>query len=185
MNYLTVTTSLILSLSMASWVGASPRWDEHPKHKASFEDSARVIKVKPIYEMVSVSIPEERCWNEKVRRHSSHHNDSLTSPLLGAIVGGVVGNQFGRKSGKTALTVAGSLLGASIGSDLAKDNHYRHDRGHNTLRRCETINNYETREEIVGYRVKYRYKGRVYRTRMDRHPGDSLRIQVSVSPLQY
>jgi uncharacterized protein YcfJ len=48
--------------------------------------------------------------------------------------------------------------------------------------RCETVDEYQTREEIVAYRVKYRYKGRIYHTRMDHDPGDTIRLHVTVDP---
>jgi len=185
MKRIILTTTLILSLGIAGHASAGHRGDKYQRHNQSFEDSARVIKVKPIFETLRINHPEQRCWNEKVHRRSSRHNDSYTSPLIGAIVGGVVGNQFGHKSGKTVMTVAGSLLGASIGSELAKNDRHRYAGGHHKERRCETIDNFETHEEIVGYRVKYRYNGRTYHTRMDRDPGDYLRIEVNIRPQAY
>jgi uncharacterized protein YcfJ len=186
MNKLITTPLLALIIGVSGCASASPRWaHEHHEweNRHQFEDVARVINVKPIYDTVQVSVPEQRCWRERVLR-SSYHRDSYTTPLVGAIIGGVVGNQFGRGSGKTAMTVAGTLLGASIGNDL---DHSRYDDDDDYRpvhrRRCETVNNYESREEIVGYRVKYRYKGRIYRTRMDHDPGDTLRVRVTVRPI--
>ena len=159
---------------------AGPHGHRHGHDRHHYDDYATVLRVKPIYETVDIRIPEERCWDEEVSYSRHSHDGSYTKPLVGAILGGVVGNQFGNKSGKTALTVAGSLLGASIGRDLRSD----HQPGYSyrTETHCETVDRYETREEIVGYRVKYRYKGRVYHTRMDHDPGDTLRVGVSVKP---
>ncbi len=185
MNKLITTSLLALSIGVSGCASASPRWAHdrhHWKEDHAFEDVARVIKVKPIYDTIQVSVPEERCWRERIHR-SSYHRDSYTTPLVGAIVGGVVGNQFGRGSGKTAMTVAGTLLGASIANDLDRAHYDDDDYRPVHRRRCETVNRYESREEIVGYRVKYRYKGRTYHTRLDHDPGDTLRVRVTVRPI--
>ena len=160
----------------------------------SYEDYAEVIFAKPIYETVEVIVPQEECWTEQTyghrhyprRRHA--HNDSFTAPLAGALLGGVIGNQFGGGDGKTALTVGGALLGASIGDDIADANRDRRHAGlyrsPQSFRRCEMVDHRETREEVIGYRVKYRYNGETYHTRMLRDPGDTLRVRVSVRPIE-
>lgn len=145
-----------------------------------FYDRARVVKVKPIYERVEVIRPEERCWNETVY-HSPRHR-SYTPSIAGAIVGGAVGNRFGHGHGKDAMTVAGALLGASIGNDIS------HKRGRragyrSTERRCETIEQVEEQEELVGYRVKYRYKGQAGWMRTKHDPGKYVQVRVSVEPV--
>ena len=38
-------------------------------------------------------------------------------------------------------------------------------------------------QELVGYRVKYRYKGRTFVTRTAEHPGDRIAVGVNVEPL--
>jgi uncharacterized protein YcfJ len=35
---------------------------------------------------------------------------------------------------------------------------------------------YHTERRLIGYRVKYRYRGDIYVTRMDYHPGKRIRI---------
>lgn len=145
----------------------------------SFNDQARVISSEPLYETVRVNQPLERCWNERVHHRSSPGSDSYTPTIAGAIVGGVVGNQFGKGSGKDAMTVAGALLGASVGNDLGK----RPRRGYVTSeRRCELVDNFSEHEELVGYRVKYRYNGKTFHTRTRHDPGRYLNVRVSVAP---
>lgn len=154
-----------------------------------FYDKARVVKVKPMYERVEVIRPETRCWNETVYhspRHESHR--SYTPTIAGAIVGGVVGNQFSDGGRRDALTVAGALLGASIGNDIS--HHHRrghHRRGHgyrSTERRCETIEQVEEEQELIGYRVKYRYKGQTGWINTKHDPGEYIQVRVSVEPAQ-
>lgn len=182
MKRLITLSTLALAIGLVGCANASPRWKDHQKNRHGFDDIARVIKVKPIYESVRVSVPEEHCWRERRYQSQYHGRESYTGPLVGAVVGGVVGNQFGAGSGKTAMTVAGTLLGASIANDIDKDGRAVDYRPAHQ-RRCETVERYESREEIVAYRVKYRYKGRVYRTRMDHDPGNTIRVHVTIRPI--
>lgn len=144
-----------------------------------FRDRARVLSSQPIYEVVRVNQPEERCWNERVRHPGSYRSNSYTPTIAGAIVGGVVGNQFGHGRGKDVMTAAGALLGGSIGNDLGK----KPTRGYvTTERRCELVDHYREHEELVGYDVTYKYKGKVFHTRTDRDPGKFIKVHVSVAP---
>ena len=150
------------------------------RHGDGFYDTAKVVWADPIYETVQVSRPVEECWTEQVvvsdRRHGSY-----TGTIAGGIVGGVVGHQFGRGRGKTAMTVAGTLLGASIGHDLS----HRPARAYRVVEEehCELVEQVEYQEQLVGYRVKYRYKGETFFTRTDEHPGKRIRIRVDVDPV--
>lgn len=146
----------------------------------SFYDTARVLKAKPIYETVSVNQPEERCWNERVTHRSRGYSKSYTPTIAGAIIGGAVGNQFGKGSGKDAMTVAGALLGASVGNDMGK--HHGGRVYTTTERRCEVVDNYREHQEMVGYKVKYKYNGKVFWTQTQDHPGDTIQVRVMLEP---
>lgn len=148
----------------------------------SYTDQARVLRVKPIYETVSINDPETRCWNEQVRHYRPSQSSSHTPTIAGAILGGVIGNQFGKGKGKDAMTVAGAVLGGSIGNDTRSNGKGRSYV--TTEKRCETVDNYRETTELVGYNVNYQYNGRDYWTRMARDPGDMLRVNVSVAPLE-
>lgn len=150
------------------------------RHGDGFYDTARVVWAEPIYETVQVSRPVEECWTEQVLVGDPRRG-SYTGTIAGGIIGGVVGNQFGRGNGKTALTVAGTLLGASIGRDLS----HRHTSVRRVVEeeRCELVEQVDYREQVVGYRVKYRYKGQTFFTRTDEHPGERIRIRVDVDPV--
>jgi len=147
-----------------------------PKH--SYYDSARVLKVKPIYENVRVNNPRRKCWDEPVY-HRGHSNSAVPT-ITGAVIGGVIGNQFGKGGGRDALTIAGTLLGGAIGHDMGHQN----DRpGYETMEhRCRVVNRFSERQEVVGYRVKYRYNGKKHWTRTDRHPGKYIQVKVKVRP---
>jgi len=151
-----------------------------------YTDSAKVLKVKPIYETVEVNHPETECWDERVYhpRHGRHHNRHYGGMITGGIIGGLAGHQVGRGHGKDVATVVGTILGAAIGDNIAHNKHRPHHGRHSSIeRRCETVDNYTTHKEVVGYRVKYRYKGHTYWTRTDEHPGDYIQVQVDVHPI--
>ncbi len=140
-----------------------------------YYDTARVLKVKPIYDTVQVNHPRQRCWEEPVYHHGG--GSSAVPMITGAIIGGAIGNQFGRGHGRDAMTVAGLLLGGAIGDDMGRQNSY--GRGYRTMeRRCNVVNHYTTRQEVVGYRVKYRYNGHVNWTRTETHPGRYIRVKI-------
>ncbi len=147
-----------------------------PRH--GYHDTARVLKVKPIYETVRVNHPRRKCWDEPVYHRG--HNSSAVPTITGAVLGGVIGNQFGKGRGRDALTIAGTLLGGAIGHDIG-DQHA--GPGYETMeRRCKVVNRFSQRDEVVGYRVKYRYNGKNQWTRTDEHPGKHIRVKVKVKP---
>lgn len=145
-------------------------------------DYAPVVGVDPIVEVVRVEDPREVCWTEQVTHTVPRGNRSVTPEILGVIIGGVVGNQFGSGRGKDLATVAGAALGGSIAHDRKIRRHgYGYETYTEPSRRCEIQSDYYEEERIVGYDVAYRYNGKVYHTRMNRDPGDTIRVRVGVS----
>ncbi len=149
-------------------------------HRLGYVDSARVVWTEPIYETVEVPRRVRECWTERVV-HPGRRTNSYTGTIAGGIIGGVLGNRIGRGDGRTVLTVAGGLLGASIGHDLStRSGRPRISREE----RCEIVKHFEEEEQIVGYRVKYRYKGKTFFTRTQEHPGPRIRVRVNVDPVE-
>jgi uncharacterized protein YcfJ len=169
-----IMTVLIFGTSVLAFSGAAVSGH-------GFVGKAKVIEAEPLYETVEVANPVTECWTERVTRNN-HRRGSYTAPLAGGIVGGVVGNQFGGGRGKTVLTVAGALLGASMGHDY-NTSHYRGRPRVENVRHCETVDRYEQEQQLVGYRVKYRYEGQTYYTRTTEYPGKFIPVRVKVSPV--
>lgn len=134
-------------------------------------------------------------------RSYSEGRSSGAGAVLGAIVGGVIGHQFGNSSGgRDRGTAAGALLGGVIGNSIEKDNggysggyNRAYDSGYRRtaydvervpvtrdVQRCQTVS--ETREEIRGYDVRYRYHNREYTTRLAYDPGPTMQVNVDVRP---
>ena len=169
-----VMTVVISGISLLTFSGAAVSGH-------GFIGKARVIEARPLYETVEIAHPVTECWTERVTRND-HRHGAYIAPIAGGIVGGVLGNELGRGHGKTALTVAGTLLGASIGHNYSTS-HHRQRPTVDRVRRCETVDRYEQEQQLVGYRVKYRYEGQTYYTQTTEHPGKFIQVRVKVSPV--
>jgi uncharacterized protein YcfJ len=174
-------------IAMASLIGfggtgfTNASADDYYQSDDGFYDYAKVIKVRPIYRTVQISTPRQECWNEERVEYYDGYNRSATPVVIGGLLGGVIGNRFGKGRGRDVATVAGIALGASIASDMRKNKHPGHSRVVNEPV-CKTINEYVEEERLDGYKVRYRYKGHIYSTRMNEHPGKKIRVHVQVSP---
>ena len=176
----------------------------------SYSDTAQVLSAQPIYERNSV--PRQECTNETVTTdirvpsqgyvEAGYYRQPAPSAertvgagtVLGAIIGGVVGHQFGNSSGgRDRGTAAGVIVGGLVGNQIenspsansgptyasgpARVDYIPETRN---VQRCQTV--YDSRDEVTGYNVAYRYQGRDYTTRMAYDPGTTMRVQVNLAP---
>lgn len=142
-------------------------------------EHARVVDVEPLREVHRTPIDREICREETAYVRERRH--SHTSTVVGAIIGGVIGNQFGSGRGRDAATAAGALLGGTIGHDASRARDGRH---YPVVReRCRIERDWRERTVDSGYRVTYEYGGRLHRTTMAHHPGETIRVRVSVDPI--
>ena len=98
--------------------------------------------------------------------------------MIGAVLGGIVGYQFGHGHGRNAPAAAGALLGGALANNMSND-YSRSYTVTEPVQRCRIEHRYRTVEQITGYRVRYRYQGQVFTTRMDHRPGRFIRLRVS------
>jgi len=143
---------------------------------------APVVDVKPEYRSVQVAHDQPVCYQREHYRPVYRDGRSRTGTVLGAIIGGVIGNQIGDGNGRRAATVAGAALGGSIGRDIDRQNRHPDDYVKVAREECRIERGYQEQSVLSGYRVTYEYQGRLYHTRTDTHPGDRIRLSVSVSP---
>jgi len=156
-------------------------------------DYAKVVSVEPVYETYEVNKPVQHCYDEQVRVYDDRRYkryDSKTPEIVGGIIGGAIGNRIGKRGGGKArdvATVVGAVLGGSIARDVKhKNRSQRHYGGHGhykTVERCETRDSYSTHKELVGYDVTYKYRGNVFHSKFAEHPGDQIKVQVTVNPV--
>ena len=173
----TITTAIIGIMMFTS--GAALAGHRYDSDRNVYFDRAKVINVEPIYTTVRVSVPQEECYQEEVRT-PVYNNHSNGTAVVGGVIGGLVGHQLGH--GKKGATIAGTIVGAAIGKNAGRQGD-RYSEHVSYEDRCITRVSYRTEERIDGYNVTYRYKGEIFTTRMDEHPGKHVRLRVNVSPV--
>jgi uncharacterized protein YcfJ len=166
----------------------------------NYTDVAQVTSAQPIYERVTT--PRQECWNEAINTERRVVSPGYAEPqpsggrtigagtVIGAIVGGVVGHQFGNSSrGRDHGTAAGVVVGGLVGNQIENSPSAPVASGPSrvdyvpetqNVQRCRTVD--ESRDQIRGYNVAYRYQGRDYSTRMDYDPGPTLNVRVNLTP---
>lgn len=168
----------------------SPAFADHSSG-AQLIDTVQVHSAVPVYKTIKEVTPRQECWVETVAEHyhvPARYERSDTPVLLGTVIGGAVGHSVGHgRSNKRLGAVVGSVLGAAVGNSVARDNARRQggytDTRYHDVERCKTIEEVSTRRVFDGYDVEYEYQGNVYTTRMDKKPGKTLDVAISISPL--
>lgn len=113
--------------------------------------------------------------------------------VVGGVVGAVLGSKVGGGSARYATAAVGSMVGGMAGRKVYDNSHAPSRAGVVTV--CEPESTgypapsdgdyYRVDDSRVGaYDVTYEYAGRRYVTRMDHHPGDTVRVRVDVSPAE-
>lgn len=127
---------------------------------------AEIVDVEPIVQ--TTDTPREVCKNVTVTHQRPVKDENrIAGTAIGAIVGGVVGNQFGGGSGKKIMTAAGAVGGGVAGNQVQQQMQ-QGDTYQTTEQRCSTVN--DSKEETVGYDVRYRYDGEVHEAKLDEKP---------------
>jgi uncharacterized protein YcfJ len=142
----------------------------------AFEAIATVINVSPVTE--TVSHPSQRCWTE-YQQQAQPHSYNYGGAIFGGIVGGLLGSLIGEGNGKVAAAAVSAGVGAIAGDRLA--NRYPYDTYASVpVQRCEQVSGTQT--QATAYMVTYEYDGQRFMARLPYHPGNQLRVNVSVSP---
>lgn len=178
---------LVFAVLVAGFVGISSKAAAgdggYPdRHGGDGYDFARVTEVIPIYTDIQVREPRTQCWDQQV---AYRQPGSPAGAVIGGLIGAAIGNKAGgrghhyRRHHRGASTVAGAAVGALLGNEISRANAPTQ---YVTEQRCQVVDEFITRRELVGYDVRYHYNGRDYLTRTDQHPGDRIRVHVDVSP---
>ena len=134
---------------------------------------AEVLEVKPVHK--TVSTPREACEDvtvEKQRPVKDEHRVAGTA--IGAVIGGVLGHQVGGGTGKEIATVAGAAAGGYAGNRV-QQNMQDKDTYTTTENRCRTVQ--DSKQEVVGYDVRYKLGDRVDTVRMKEAPGARIPVK--------
>ena len=177
------TLNYLLATSLLASTGAIAGYNNG--HNSSYE-YAKVVNASPITKVINVNTPRRECWQEEVAYNEPRRHRSATPTILGTIIGGVIGNEIGHnKDSKKVGAIAGAILGGSIGRDIGHKTAY--NRGHTryaTEQVCKTYQDTHQEEQIVGYDVSYKYRGNIYQTQTNEHPGKRIKVRVSVTPVK-
>jgi uncharacterized protein YcfJ len=152
---------------------------------AAFAEQVRVpiINKTPIYASSSEYVGSKReCTTYQTQQQQpgvfNGTGEALKGngdALFGAILGGVIGNQFGGGTGKDVMTGLGVIVGSNVGAGTNKKPQPT------TTTVCNDVPQYSEVNRVVGYRVKYRFDGGVYTTKMDKDPGSYITLNIHQS----
>jgi uncharacterized protein YcfJ len=167
-----VVLTTLASVTAASWAGPRVGSTVGTPSSATTTVQARVISSTPV--VAQVATPREACYDE-VRAEAPR--SSGAGAIIGAIAGAAIGNAMGRGSGRAVATGVGLIGGAVLGDHIETDGRPGSNR---TVRRCEQQTSYEN--QVVAYSVVYEVGGQRYTTQMPHEPGNTIPVQLTVSP---
>lgn len=146
----------------------------------AFEAVANVVGVAPITEQVNH--PTQQCWTEQQQvTQAVPQQRNYLGAIIGGVAGGLLGSQVGRGNGRIAGAAVGAGVGAVAGDAIGNQN--RSDATITTttpVQRCRQVDNFQA--VTMGYNVTYEYDGQRFSTRLPYNPGNTLRVNVAVTP---
>jgi uncharacterized protein YcfJ len=145
--------------------------------QADANNYGKVVSVDPVRK--TVNNPRQVCKDEVVT-HTTPPKDEhrIAGTAIGAVAGGLLGNQIGGGKGKTLATVAGAVGGGYAGNRIQASRQHANTTSTVELH-CDTVN--DTSTKLVGYDVRYEYKGVTRTVRMDHDPGDRVKVEEGVT----
>jgi uncharacterized protein YcfJ len=141
------------------------------------DNYGKVVSVDPVRK--TVNNPRQVCKDEVIT-HTTPPKDEhrIAGTAIGAVAGGLLGNQIGGGKGKTLATVAGAVGGGYAGNRIQASRQHANTTS-SVERHCDTVN--DTSTKLVGYDVRYEYKGVTRTVRMDHDPGDRVKVEEGVT----
>ena len=152
------------------------KYSDHDRHHTRY---AKVIFVRPVYRTVQVQQPILDCQHQNIRhsRVTIVHQHSPGRIIMGGVLGGIVGHELGNAHNRDVTTLAGIVIGSAIAhntSPISYDTeHYRNDPQSYCRERVSIVE----QQKLIGYKVKYKYRGDVFTTHTQYHPGKRIEIQ--------
>jgi len=172
----------------------------------AYVDEARVIRVDPVledgyrpasgsgvrcYDTTTAGRYEPDGYEVRSRRYDDGYDarrpgtegpGRSVATIAGGVIGAVLGSQVGGGSGQVVATTVGTMVGGLAGREIYdQQQRNRYVRG-GTVRVCDPEPVRSGDRRAGGYDVTYEYNGRRYTRRMDYHPGDRVRVRVTVVP---
>jgi uncharacterized protein YcfJ len=181
-------TAFVLALALALPAGAMAKpWGDRDGDRDDDRDDiqyARVVNVRPIFRAIWVRVPEQQCWDERVVNNGGYYRPNrAASTVAGGAIGGLIGSSVSRGDARIPATFAGVMMGAIIGNAVASDGFYHAPARIRTVQRCQTVMRSRSEQQIDGYWVQYKYRGRIYEARLDDQPGKWIAGRVDATPV--
>jgi uncharacterized protein YcfJ len=136
-------------------------------------DTARVIDVQDLI----TQIPQQQC-SQNAPINNNQSGRSSGGSIIGGIAGALLGSQVGQGNGKVAAAAVGGIVGALSGDRLDNQNNGYNQSSYGSSNSCVT--RYVT--QVTGYLVTFDYNGRQGQKRMSYHPGQTVRVTITVEP---
>jgi uncharacterized protein YcfJ len=164
------------------------RYSEHAYDNTQY-DYAKVVDVQAVIEIVQIPEQQQVCREQPVQRRVAEYR-SPAPAIFGAIVGGVIGSQLSRGHGhgyghgyghgdnRAVATVVGATIGSAIASEVQYSQYPAKYYSEN-VQVCSLETSWRGEERVVAWDVSWKYRGRTYHSRMDKPPGDRIRVRVS------
>jgi len=174
--------SLLLICTVPQFTFASPRDKSysrgHPENTNQARHTGKVIFVSPVYKTMQIKVPQLVCSQNQTGYSDVTfvHQHSPDKIILGGILGGIVGHELGHSSNRTASTLAGVAIGSTLAHNLTSVNYSASYSSNSPATTCHEMVRTVQQPELVGYQVKYRYRGHTYTTFSRNHPGTHVSI---------
>ena len=121
-------------------------------------DKVTITQSVPVYQ--NFNLPETKCYPTERMRDNSREIG------IGSLIGAAIGAKY-----DAATAVAGLLLGGLTADVLTQNTK--------DYRNCYSVD--KTHREIIGYDVRYVYRGKEYIQRLDYDPGVGTRMEVQTN----
>lgn len=121
-----------------------------------------------------------------MRYQVKHGAPSAGGMLAGGIVGGIIGHHLGQgRKNRGVATAVGTLVGARIGHEAVKQHgsHHSYSEVTEMQQSCSQYERVRYHQEIDGYDVTYKYKGREFQIEMPYDPGKRIKMRIHVEPV--
>jgi uncharacterized protein YcfJ len=142
-------------------------------YKSAYPKAADVVAVTEVTQ--TIETPRKECKDVQVQeRASTSDPNRIAGTVIGGVAGGVLGNQIGRGGANAVATIVGAAGGAYVGNQV-QGSMQKSDVVTTTKRKCTTV--YDKSQQVVGYDVTYRLKGKEEMVRTAYRPGATLPVE--------
>ena len=145
-----------------------------PAWAGDFQATAQVMGASP--NVVYVQVPHQQCTTMMPPPAPAPNTQVGAGTVIGGIAGALLGAQVGQGNGKIAAAAVGAATGALAGQSMQQASAAPQT----PIQSCQTV--YQDEPQTQGYRVSYRYAGRVFSAVLPYEPGPTLRVNVQVTP---